>query len=79
MEIYFAAAQWKLLYINFINNSFKIKLLFAGDYADAALVFTAETGDYHRPDSGSSEYGFRPKLELPCHKAILSARSPFFR
>ncbi|XP_026463303.1 BTB/POZ domain-containing protein 7 isoform X2 [Ctenocephalides felis] len=54
-------------------------LLESGDYADAALVFTAETGDYHRPDSGSSEYGFRPKLELPCHKAILSARSPFFR
>lgn len=55
-------------------------LLETGDYADAALVFTAEGGsDYHRPDSGSSEYGFRPKLELPCHKAILSARSPFFR
>uniref|UniRef100_A0A1I8MTT8 BTB domain-containing protein n=1 Tax=Musca domestica TaxID=7370 RepID=A0A1I8MTT8_MUSDO len=34
---------------------------------------------YNRPDSGNSEYGFRPKLELPCHKAILSARSPFFR
>lgn len=54
-------------------------LLETGDYADAALVFTAEGGDYHRPDSGSSEYGFRPKLELPCHKAILSARSPFFK
>ncbi|XP_036337352.1 BTB/POZ domain-containing protein 7-like [Rhagoletis pomonella] len=54
-------------------------LLETGDYADAALVFTAEGTDYHRPDSGSSEYGFRPKLELPCHKAILSARSPFFR
>ncbi|XP_037935800.1 BTB/POZ domain-containing protein 7-like [Teleopsis dalmanni] len=54
-------------------------LLETGDYADAALVFTAEGNDYHRPDSGSSEYGFRPKLELPCHKAILSARSPFFR
>uniref|UniRef100_A0A0K8SQ25 BTB domain-containing protein n=1 Tax=Lygus hesperus TaxID=30085 RepID=A0A0K8SQ25_LYGHE len=55
-------------------------LLGTGDYADAALVFTSEAGsDYHRPDSGSSEYGFRPKLELPCHKAILSARSPFFR
>lgn len=34
---------------------------------------------FNRPDSGNSEYGFRPKLELPCHKAILSARSPFFR
>lgn len=54
-------------------------LLETGDFADAALVFTAEGSDYHRPDSGSSEYGFRPKLELPCHKAILSARSPFFR
>lgn len=54
-------------------------LLETGDYADAALIFTAEGADYHRPDSGSSEYGFRPKLELPCHKAILSARSPFFR
>ncbi|XP_055914389.1 BTB/POZ domain-containing protein 7 [Eupeodes corollae] len=54
-------------------------LLETGDYADAALVFTSEGNDYHRPDSGSSEYGFRPKLELPCHKAILSARSPFFR
>lgn len=54
-------------------------LLETGDYADAALIFTAEGADYHRPDSGSSEYGFRPKLELPCHKAILSARSQFFR
>lgn len=66
-------------------------LLETGDYADAALVFTSDGGvgsggsgnsgggDYQRPDSGSSEYGFRPKLELPCHKAILSARSPFFR
>lgn len=53
-------------------------LLDTGDYADAALVFTSDN-DYQRPDSGSSEYGFRPKLELPCHKAILSARSPFFR
>ncbi|XP_055640886.1 BTB/POZ domain-containing protein 7 [Toxorhynchites rutilus septentrionalis] len=54
-------------------------LLESGDYADAAIVFTSEGGDYHRPDSGSSEYGFRPKLELPCHKAVLSARSPFFK
>nr|CAI5836975.1 unnamed protein product [Callosobruchus analis] len=54
-------------------------LLETGDYADAALVFTSDGTDCQRPDSGSSEYGFRPKLELPCHKAILSARSPFFR
>lgn len=55
-------------------------LLETGEYADASLVFTSEDHDnYHRPESGSSEYGFRPKLELLCHKAILSARSPFFR
>lgn len=56
-------------------------LLETGDYADASLVFTSDssTEDYRRPDSGCSEYGFRPKLDLPCHKAILSARSPFFR
>lgn len=59
-------------------------LLETGDYADATLVFTSESsssvvGADQRPDSGSSEYGFRPKLELQCHKAILSARSPFFR
>lgn len=60
-------------------------LLETGDYSDATLVFTSESstivnsGECPRPDSGSSEYGFRPKLELPCHKAILSARSPFFR
>lgn len=39
----------------------------------------ASGGECQRPDSGSSEFGFRPKLELQCHKAILSARSPFFR
>ncbi|KAH8238362.1 hypothetical protein KR032_005072 [Drosophila birchii] len=55
-------------------------LLETGDYADAALVFTADgSNDYLRQDSGTSEYGFRPKIELPCHKAVLSARSPFFR
>ncbi|CAH0562441.1 unnamed protein product [Brassicogethes aeneus] len=54
-------------------------LLETGDYADASLVFTSDGSDCQRPDSGSSEYGFRPKLELACHKAILSARSPFFR
>ncbi|KAH8314616.1 hypothetical protein KR074_010798 [Drosophila pseudoananassae] len=55
-------------------------LLETGDYADAALVFTSDgTNDHLRQDPGSSEYGFRPKIELPCHKAILSARSPFFR
>ncbi|KAG8222764.1 hypothetical protein J437_LFUL007833 [Ladona fulva] len=31
------------------------------------------------PQQQHSEYGFHPRLELPCHRAILSARSPFFR
>ncbi|XP_046388379.1 LOW QUALITY PROTEIN: uncharacterized protein LOC124157580 [Ischnura elegans] len=31
------------------------------------------------PQQPHSEYGFHPRLELPCHRAILSARSPFFR
>nr|XP_018912412.1 PREDICTED: BTB/POZ domain-containing protein 7 [Bemisia tabaci] len=63
---------------NSLENDLRY-LLETGDYADAALVFTSDNSDFHRPDSGSSEYGFRPKLEFPCHKAILSARSPFFR
>ncbi|KAK6637091.1 hypothetical protein RUM43_010765 [Polyplax serrata] len=52
-------------------------LLETGEYADAALVFT--NGDCQRQEYASTEYGFRSKVELPCHKAILSARSPFFR
>lgn len=66
---------------NLLEHDLKY-LLESGDYADAALVFTSDSNDCHRPgidSAGSSEYGFRPKLELPCHKAILSARSPFFR
>ncbi|RZF39979.1 hypothetical protein LSTR_LSTR002382 [Laodelphax striatellus] len=47
-----------------------------GEYPPAT---SSSSSQVQRPDSGSSEYGFRPKLELPCHKAILSARSPFFR
>lgn len=31
------------------------------------------------PGGPASDYGFFPWLEIPCHKAILSARSPFFR
>ncbi|KAL1492806.1 hypothetical protein ABEB36_010989 [Hypothenemus hampei] len=56
-------------------------LLESGDHADAALVFTegADGPLGPRPDSAGSEYGFRPRLELPCHRAILAARSPFFR
>lgn len=42
---------------------------------------TLRAGQLPRAGSppSSSEYGFRPRLELPCHRAILSARSPFFR
>lgn len=29
--------------------------------------------------SSSSDYGFYPRMEMRCHRAILSARSPFFR
>ena len=29
--------------------------------------------------SSHSDYGFFPWLEIPCHRAVLSARSPFFR
>ncbi|XP_050313957.1 BTB/POZ domain-containing protein 7 isoform X2 [Anthonomus grandis grandis] len=56
-------------------------LLESGDHADAALVFTegADGPLGPRPDSAGSEYGFRPRLELPCHRAVLAARSPFFR
>lgn len=55
-------------------------LLETGDFADASLVFTSEMQlDQQRTEPNNSDYGFRPKLELLCHKAILSARSTFFR
>ncbi|XP_066982557.1 BTB/POZ domain-containing protein 7 isoform X2 [Macrobrachium rosenbergii] len=57
-------------------------LLESGDYADCVLVFSA-SGDMNQSDqsgeAGPSDYGFHNRLELYCHKAILSARSPFFR
>ncbi|XP_053638043.1 BTB/POZ domain-containing protein 7 isoform X3 [Cherax quadricarinatus] len=57
-------------------------LLESGDYADCVLVFSA-SGDVNQSDqsgeAGPSDYGFHNRLELYCHKAILSARSPFFR
>jgi BTB/POZ domain-containing protein 7 len=45
-------------------------LLETGDYSDATLVFTSDAsnstagGECQRPDSGSSEYGFRPKVSV---------------
>ena len=60
-------------------------LLDSGDYADCVLVFSS--GDSNQGDSscggsesgGPSDYGFHNRLEVYCHKAVLSARSPFFR
>ena len=53
-------------------------LLEYGNFADAILIFTSENQNCSKSDSSNSEYGFRHKLELRCHKAILSARSLFF-
>ena len=57
-------------------------LLETGDYSDAILVFSSDPdlNDSLSSEAGSSEALNRSsKLELPCHKAILAARSPFFR
>ncbi|GBP92041.1 hypothetical protein EVAR_63720_1 [Eumeta japonica] len=54
------------------------------DYADTRLVFSCETGaggasGAAAAGAGASEYGFRSSLELPCHRAVLAARSRYFR
>ncbi|KAK8373937.1 hypothetical protein O3P69_011961, partial [Scylla paramamosain] len=56
-------------------------LLESGDHADCVLVFSpgGEGGPSEGSEAGPSDYGFHNRLELYCHKAILSARSPFFR
>ena len=57
-------------------------LLDTSDYSDAVLVFSsdADLNDSLSSEAGSSEALNRTsKLELPCHKAILAARSLFFR
>lgn len=57
-------------------------LLDTGDYNDAILVFSSDPdlNDSLSSEAGSSEALNRTsRLELPCHKAILAARSPFFR
>ncbi|XP_037073284.1 BTB/POZ domain-containing protein 7-like [Pollicipes pollicipes] len=46
-------------------------LLETADLADALLVF--------RPAGGGAHDAHPHSFELPCHKAILSARSPFFK
>jgi len=57
------------------------KLLDTGDYSDAVLVFTSEPdlNESLSSEAGSLEGLSRTNLELPCHKAVLAARSPFFR
>lgn len=56
-------------------------LLETGDYSDALLVFTNELdlNESFSSETGSSDGLNRTKHELPCHKAVLAARSPFFR
>lgn len=60
-----------------------------GDLADSVLVF-ASGQDFgtaavssslgaKSSQNAASDYGFFPWLEIQCHKAVLSARSPFFR
>ncbi|KAI8515043.1 BTB/POZ domain-containing protein 7-like [Branchiostoma floridae x Branchiostoma belcheri] len=63
---------------NALEQDFKI-LLETGDYYDAMLVFSSEAGppDPNVTEACGSDYYFDD--ELRCHKAILSARSPFFR
>ncbi|ESO97990.1 hypothetical protein LOTGIDRAFT_92273, partial [Lottia gigantea] len=69
---------------NPLNHDMK-NLLDNGDFSDAVLVFSSdnEHGDplgtvdtAQSMHAGSSRL---TKLEIPCHKAILAARSPFFR
>lgn len=68
-------------------------LMDTGDLADAVLVFASgqdfalatgkpncsPNGSNGNIGSSSSDYGFYPRMEMRCHRAILSARSPFFR
>ena len=48
----------------------------------SATTTTAAGSSVEKASSSSSagsDYGFFPWLEIPCHRAVLSARSPFFR
>ncbi|WAR20178.1 BTBD7-like protein [Mya arenaria] len=56
-------------------------LLESGDYSDSVLVFTSEPdmNESFSSETGSSEGLSRANLELQCHRAVLAARSPFFR
>ncbi|XP_076464304.1 BTB/POZ domain-containing protein 7-like [Babylonia areolata] len=57
-------------------------LLDSGDYSDALLVFANEDhsdGLSASQGEGTAQASRTSKYEFPCHKAILAARSPFFR
>lgn len=56
-------------------------LLETGDYSDTVLVFTGELdlNESFSSEAGSSDGLSRTKHEMPCHRAVLAARSPFFR
>ena len=69
-------------------------LMETAELADAVLVFASSqdfpakatvggssstTSSSSGSTSSHSDYGFFPWLEIPCHRAVLSARSPFFR
>lgn len=47
--------------------------------APRAVAGAAAAASGASSSSSAGEYGFFPWLEIPCHRAILSARSPFFR
>jgi len=53
----------------------------SGDHSDCVLVFTGDkSGSQHRPAAAAAAAaGFDTAVQLSCHKAILCARSPFFR
>lgn len=58
-------------------------LLESGEYSDAILVFASEDHSDNmtvsQGESSSQVVSRASKCEFPCHKAILAARSPFFR
>ncbi len=70
---------------NALEHDLKV-LLDTGEYSDAVLVFSSENeqAELLAASMGESSQSMHcsnrtSKLEFPCHKAILAARSPFFR
>ena len=54
-------------------------LLETSVYSDALLIFSSDCDDAFTPDGATGDARTQKTHELPCHKAILAARSPFFR